>query len=54
MEHESDSDTNCNWCTQYCHQRIGTETGGLGNKWTIGDHPHNSIVEMDQNTKKIS
>ena len=29
MEHESDNDTNCNWCAQYNHQRIGTEIGGL-------------------------
>ena len=34
MEHESDGNTNCNWCTRYSHQRIGKETGGLGNKRT--------------------
>ena len=30
MEHESDGDTNWNWCYWYSQQRIGTETGGLG------------------------
>ena len=40
MEHESDCDTNSNWHTRYSHQRIGTLTGGLGNKRTIGDHPN--------------
>ena len=27
------------------HQRIGTGTGGLGNKRMSGDHPNYSIVE---------
>ena len=34
------------------HQRIGTGTGGLGNKRMSRDYPNNSIVEIDQNTKK--
>ena len=29
MEDENDSNTNCNWCARYSHQRIGTGTGGL-------------------------
>ena len=37
MEHESDSDTNCYWCTWYSHQRVGIGTAGLGNKRTSGD-----------------
>ena len=32
MEHEGDGDTNCNLRPRYSHQRIGTGTGGLGNK----------------------
>ena len=52
MEHESDGDTNCNWRTRYSHQRIGTGTGGLGNKTTSGDHFNYSIVEIGQNYKK--
>ena len=47
MEHENDGDTNCDWCTQYNHQRIGT---GLGNKRISEDHPNKTIVEIDQNT----
>ena len=39
MKHESDGDTNCNWRSRYSHRGIGTETGGLGNKRTSGDHP---------------
>ena len=31
IEHESDGDTDCNWCAWYSHQRIDKETGGLGN-----------------------
>ena len=30
VEHGSDDYTNCNWCSWYNHQRIGTRTGGLG------------------------
>ena len=51
MEHESDSDTNCNWFTRYTHQRIFTRIGGLGNKRMSGDHLNYSIVEIGQNTK---
>ena len=46
MEPESDGDTNCNLCAWYSHQRIGTRTGGPGNKRMSGDHPGNSIVEI--------
>ena len=50
--HESDGDTNYNWCTRYSHQSIGTRTGELGNKRTSGDDPNYSIIEIDQNSKK--
>ena len=36
----------------YCHQRIGTKTGGLGNNGTSGNGPNYSIVENGQNTEK--
>ena len=49
MEHESDGNTNC---ALGSHLRIGTGTGGLGNKRTSGDYPNNSIVEFGQNTEK--
>ena len=52
MEHESDSDTNCNWCTWYSHKKIGSRTGGLVNKKTSRDHPNYSISEIGQNTEK--
>ena len=52
MENESDGDTNCNWCSQYSHQRIGAGTGGIGNKSTSGHYPNNSIVKIGQNTEK--
>ena len=51
MKHESNSDTNCNWYLWYSHQRIGTMSGGLGNKRS-GDHPNYSIIEISQNTEK--
>ena len=52
MEHKSYCDTNCNWNVRYSHQKIGSGTGGYGNKKTIGDHLNYSIAEIDQNTKK--
>ena len=52
MEHESDGYINCNWCSWYSHQRIGTRTRGLGNNGTGGDCPSYSIFEIDQNTEK--
>ena len=51
-EHERDGDTNCNSCTQYRHQRIGKRTRRLGNQKTIGDHPDNNIIKINQNTEK--
>ena len=33
-------------------KRIGTGTGGLGNKWTSVDHPSYSIINISQNTKE--
>ena len=32
IEHESDGNTNCNECPQYCYQRTVTGTGGLGKR----------------------
>ena len=52
VEYENGGDTNCDWCTRYIHQRIGTMTGGLGNKRTSGDHPNYSIIVISQNTEK--
>ena len=46
VEHKSDDYTNCNWCSGYSHQRIGTRTGGLGNKGTDTDCLNCSIVEI--------
>ena len=51
MEHEGDSDTNCDWCTQNNPQRIGKGTGKLGNKRTSGDHPNYGIIKISQNTE---
>ena len=52
VKHESDGDTTCDWCSWYSHQRIGTRTGGLGNKRTSRDHPYYCVIEIDQNTEK--
>ena len=52
IEHESDDDNSCNWCARYTHQRIGTGTGGLENKWTRRDHPNYRIIKIGQNTEK--
>ena len=52
VEHESDEDTNCNWCSWYCHQRIGTGTGGLRNKRKSGGNPNYCTVKIGRNTAK--
>ncbi len=44
VEHEDDGDTNYNWRTRYSHQKIGTGTGGLGNKRTRGNYLNYSLV----------
>ena len=51
-EHESDNNTNCNWCSWYSHQRLSTRTGRLGNNRMSGDHPNNCIVELSLDTVK--
>ena len=52
MEHESDSDTNCNCYACYSYLRIGEGIGGIGNKGTSRDHPNYSIIKIGQNTEK--
>ena len=52
VEHESNSYTNCRWCSWYNHQRFRKRTRGLGNKRSSGDHPNYCIVEVGHNTKK--
>ena len=37
-EHESNDDTNCNWCTWNDLQRVGTGTGKVGNQRMDRDH----------------
>ena len=51
MELESDIDTNYTWRVWHNHQRDGTGTERLRNKWTSGDHPNYWIVEIGQNVK---
>ena len=52
VEHESDRYTNCNWCSWYNQQRIGRGNGGARNKWTSGNYPKYSIVNISQNTTR--
>ena len=52
LEHKSDNYINCNWCSWYSHQKIGTRTGELGNNGMGGDCPNYSIDEIGQNTEK--
>ena len=49
MEHESDGDTNCNWCTRYSHQRICNGTRRIGNKNMSGDHRSDNTLKISQN-----
>ena len=52
MEHESDGDTNSNWCTRNSRQRMDKRTGEHGNKRTNENLPNDSIIKIDQNTEK--
>ena len=52
VEHKSDGYTNCNWCSWYRHQRIGSRTERFGNKGMWRDCPNYSIIEISQNTEK--
>ena len=52
VEHESDYNTNCNWCSWNSHQRIDIRTGGPGKNGIGKDCPNCSIIEMGQNTEK--
>ena len=52
VEHESDDDTYCNWCSSYSHQMISKRTGELGNNWTGGDRQNYCITEVSQNIEK--
>ena len=51
MEHEGESDTNCNWCIQNNPQRLGKGVGRVGNQRMRRDHP-SYIVKIGQNTEK--
>ena len=51
MEHEGDSDTNCNWCTWNNPQRIDKGAKRFRNQRTSRDHPDYSIIKIDQNTE---
>ena len=42
MAHDSDGDTNCNWCVLYSHQTNDTGTRGLGYRRRSGCHPNYS------------
>ena len=48
MEHEDDSDSNCNWCTWNSPNRFG----GIINQRKNRDYPDYRIVEIYQNTRK--
>ena len=52
MEHENDSDTNCNLCTRHSHQSIDKGTEGFVDKWTSENHPNDSIIKIGYKTKK--
>ena len=52
IEYESDSDTNCGWCTRDYPQRIGKGMGKLGNKWSSGNHADYSLIKIGQNTER--
>ena len=46
------TDTSCNWCAWYSHQRIDKETGRFRNGRTSEEHLNYSIIKINQNTEK--
>ena len=53
MEFEGDSDAFCNWSVRYNPKRIGTETKGVGNKWTSGDIPTTALLRLAKIQRSI-
>ena len=52
MEHEGDSDTNCDCWAWGNLQKSDKGTGRLGNKRISGDHPDDTIIKIGQITEK--
>ena len=52
MEHESDGDTICNWCSWNNPQRTNKGTKRQRNQRTNRDHPVYSITKIGQHTEK--
>ena len=52
MEHDSDGDTNCNWCTWNNPQMIVTRTRRLRDQMTRRCHQDFSIIKIGQNIGK--
>ena len=52
LEHESDGDSNCNWCSSYNHQNIHIGTGRLGKKRTSGDQSNRLVKLIFHDTNK--
>ena len=52
MEHEGDSDTNCNWCTWNNLQKFDREIRRLRNQRSSRERLNNSIIKIGQNTEK--
>ena len=53
MEHERDSDTNCNWYAQNRPQRLSKGSGRVGNRRMNRDHPNYSITKISHNTEDL-
>ena len=54
VEHESNGYTNCHWCFWNSHQRFGKRIRGLENKRMSGENLNYRIIEISQNTEKVS
>ena len=52
IEHEGNSDTNCNRCTRNNPQTIGKGTRRIINKRTSEEHSDESIIKIGLNTEK--
>ena len=53
MEHESDGDSNYNWCARYNHQRTGTRTERNRNKSMNGNHPTTALLRSARILRRV-
>ena len=52
-EHESEGDTNCNWCAWNGHEMLGTGAGKIGNQRMSRDHANYRIAKSARILRRV-